>query len=369
MTSNNKEEIKDIQNTNNIGDDGTFSEDNKLVQNMVDIYNDDTIILASDGEIIPSELEMNSDSEKVSSNISTANLPALSSDAGFHKYLREINSIPSLSKEEEFMLARNYLEHNDLEAAHKLVASHLKLVAKIALQYKNYGLPVTDLVSEGSLGLMQAVKKYNPDLGHRLSTYAMWWIKASIQEYVLKSWSLVKVGTTSVQKKLFFNLNKIKYKIRNLYGRDINHDDYQNIADDLGVSVKEIHDITLRLSGPDMSLNNPIKNHENDGAELLDILSEDNPNQELIIMDKELLDNKKQVLTEAISILNDREAKILYARKLKDNPSTLDSLSILYNISKERVRQIENRAFEKVQAHVLAKISEDGQIKEVEKLR
>lgn len=298
-------------------------------------------------------------------NISTSNLPALSSEAGFHKYLRQINAIPSLTKEEEFMLAKNYLEQNDLEAAHKLVASHLKLVAKIALQYRNYGLPATDLISEGSLGLMQAVKKYDPSLGHRLSTYAMWWIKASVQEYVLKSWSLVKIGTTAAQKKLFFSLSKIKHRIRNTHGRDVHHGDYENIANDLGVSIKEVEDMTIRLSGPDTSLNNPLKNDDSEGGEVIDILAEDAPSHELSFMNSEVLANKTQILFEALATLNEREAKILQARKLTDTPSTLDSLSVEYNISKERVRQIENRAFEKVQAHVLAKVSEDGQIKRI----
>lgn len=335
--------------------------DNKKTQN---IDNDTLIDLAtpdietSKEEAAMSEIDLcTTDTNR--SFIST-NLPTLSSEAGFQHYLRQINSIPSLTKEEEFMLAKNYLEQNDLAAAQRLVASHLKLVVKIALQYRNYGLPVTDLVSEGSLGLMQAVKKYDPDLGNRLSTYAMWWIKASIQEYVLKSWSLVKIGTTAAQKKLFFSLSKIKHKIRNTYGREANQSDYEDIANDLGVSIKEVADMTNRLSGPDMSLNNPIK--EDDNNEMMDFLPEEAPTHDLVIMNNELLANKKKILFEALGTLNEREAKILCARKLTDTPSTLDSLSIEYNISKERVRQIENRAFEKVQAHVLAKISEDGQI-------
>ena len=337
---------------------------NDKVQYMEDVSQvkvDDSYSDESENELVAAELDQHDADSEQTSEVVTTSLPALSSEAGFQKYLREINAIPSLTKEEEFLLAKNYLEQNDLAAAQKLVASHLKLVVKIALQYRNYGLPVTDLVSEGSLGLMQAVKKYDPDLGNRLSTYAMWWIKASIQEYVLKSWSLVKIGTTAAQKKLFFSLGKIKRKIRNAYGRDTNYGDYENIANDLGVSVKEVEDMTHRLSGPDASLNSPVKDDDN-SSELMDFLPEESPSHDIVIMNNELLENKKKVLFEALEILNEREAKILCARKLTDNPSTLDSLSIEYNISKERVRQIENRAFEKVQAHVLAKITEDGQI-------
>ncbi len=298
------------------------------------------------------------------SNSEIVNLPVLPSDSvgGFSRYLRQINSIPSLTKEEEFMLAKNYLEQNDLAAAHKLVVSHLKLVAKIALQYKNYGLPVTELVSEGNLGLMQAVKKYDPDLGHRLSTYAMWWIKAAIQEYVLRSWSLVKIGTTAAQKKLFFSLGKIKRKLSNEYGRAINDGDYDVIAQELGVSKKEVSEMTQRLSGSDLSLNNPIGGDDN-SVEMIDILPESKPSCEITLMNKENLFNKKQVLFDALKELGEREANILKSRKLSDNPSTLDSLSTEYNISKERVRQIENRAFEKVQHYVLSHISDDGQLK------
>lgn len=298
------------------------------------------------------------------SNLEITNLPVLTSGSadGFSRYLRQINSIPSLTKEEEFMLARNYLEQSDLAAAHKLVLSHLKLVAKIAMQYKNYGLPVTELVSEGNLGLMQAVKKYNPDLGNRLSTYAMWWIKAAIQEYVLRSWSLVKMGTTAAQKKLFFSLGKIKRKLSNEYGRAVNDGDYDVIADELGVSKKEVSEMTQRLSGPDLSLNNPLGD-DDDSAEMIDLLPESKPSCEITLMNKENLFNKKQVLFDALNELGEREANILKSRKLSDKPSTLDSLSNEYNISKERVRQIENRAFEKVQNYVLKHIADDGQLK------
>ena len=291
-------------------------------------------------------------------------LPAVSSEASFSMYLREINKIPSLTKEEEFLLAKAYLENHDLEAAHKLVTSHLKLVAKIAMKYRNYGLPITELVSEGNIGLMQAVKKYDPDLGYRLSTYSMWWVKASIQEYVLKSWSLVKIGTTSAQKKLFFSLSKIKHKITNMYSRSVNEGDYQAIADELGVTVREVNEMSQRLSGPDLSLNRTINNDsDNSGSEMLELLPESKPSQEDILSRRQILVNKSQILSEALGELNEREVQILTARKLNDSPLTLDALSSQYNISKERVRQIETKAFEKVQNYVLTRISNDGQIK------
>lgn len=297
--------------------------------------------------------------------MSVKNLPAISSSSdGFSRYLQEINNIPSLSKEEEFLLAKNYLENNDLNAAHKLVSSHLKLVAKIAIRYRNYGLPITELVSEGNLGLMQAVKKYDPELGFRLSTYAMWWIKAAIQEYVLKSWSLVKIGTTSAQKKLFFSLSKIKNRIVNNYSRAVNYQDYQEMADELGIEVKEVVEMDQRLSGPDVSLNSST-NRDDGNAELIEFLPESKPNQELILLQKQDMQNKKLILAEAMKILNDREVKIFNARRLSNSPETLDSLSLEYNISKERVRQIENRAFEKLQDYVLARVSSDGQLKSV----
>lgn len=297
--------------------------------------------------------------------MSVKNLPVISSSSdGFSRYLQEINNIPSLSKEEEFLLAKNYLENNDLNAAHKLVSSHLKLVAKIAIRYRNYGLPITELVSEGNLGLMQAVKKYDPELGFRLSTYAMWWIKAAIQEYVLKSWSLVKIGTTSAQKKLFFSLSKIKNRIVNNYSRAINYQDYQEMADELGIEVKEVVEMDQRLSGPDISLNNST-NRDDENAELIEFLPESKPNQEVILLQKQDMQNKKLILAEAMKILNDREVKIFNARRLSNSPETLDSLSLEYNISKERVRQIENRAFEKLQSYVLSRVSSDGQLKVV----
>lgn len=290
-------------------------------------------------------------------------LSSISTGSGFSKYLRDINKIPSLTKEEEFMLAKSYLEEHDLDAAHELVKSHLKLVAKIAMQYKNYGLPVTELVSEGNLGLMQAVKKFNPELGFRLSTYAMWWIKASIQEYVLKSWSLVKIGTTSAQKKLFFSLRKIKNKITSVNSRPINASDYETIAKELGVSVKEVGEMNQRLSGSDISLNRSIDSNDDSSGEMIELLPETKPSQEKTLEKNQILTKQRRILTEAMQVLNEREIKILTARKLNDLPSTLDTLSNEHNISKERVRQIENKAFDKIQNYVLEKMTSDGQIR------
>lgn len=284
------------------------------------------------------------------------NLPVLSSDSGFQRYLQEINQIPSLSQEEEFLLAKAYLEHNDIEAAHKLVTSHLKLVAKIALSYRGYGLPVVDLVSEGNLGLMQAIKKYNPDLGFRLSTYAMWWIKAAVQEYILKSWSLVKIGTTSAQKKLFFSLGKIKHRLSNLYSRQIGERDFPEIAQMLEVSTQDVSDMNRRMSGGDLSLNMTVGD-EDGSAEMIDFLPENKPGHDLILANREESANKHKLLANGMKILNDRELFILQSRKLLENPLTLDELSQKFNISKERVRQIENKAFEKLQEYVLTESS------------
>ena len=297
---------------------------------------------------------------------SIKNLPTIASESGFSSYLREINSIPSLTQEEEFLLAKSYLEKHDLKAAHKLVKSHLKLVAKIAMRYKNYGLPVADLVAEGNIGLMQAVKKYDPDLGYRLSTYSMWWIKASIQEYVLKSWSLVKIGTTAAQKKLFFSLGKIKNKIMNTHARPVNNSDYKTIARELGVSEREVNEMSQRLSGLDLSLNRQIGvTNDNSGQEMIDLIPETKQSQEFTLLCKQVAVNKKQVLSQALEVLNEREMKILTARKLYDVPKTLDVLSMEHKVSKERIRQIENKAFEKVQNYILARIESDGQIKAV----
>ncbi len=276
----------------------------------------------------------------------------LTQDDGFYKYLREVNKIPSLSKEEEFLLARAYLEHNDLDAAHKLVRSHLKLVAKMAIGYKNYGLPVNDLISEGNIGLMQAVKKYNPDLGFRLSTYAMWWIKASIQEYILSSWSLVKIGTTAAQKKLFFSLNKAKRKITNLYSRQVQDSDFETIADELGVTTTDVREMNSRMSQNDKSLNQHVGN-DTDSSELIEILPETRENQEVMTANAQDHSIKHTILLKALDTLSIREQEIIKSRRLSDKAATLDLLSKKYNISKERVRQIENRALEKLQTIML----------------
>ncbi|MGI4776137.1 MAG: RNA polymerase sigma factor RpoH [Janthinobacterium lividum] len=287
----------------------------------------------------------------------SVSLPSLSGDSGFYRYLQEINKIPSLTYEEEFSLAKAYLDDNNIEAAQKLVTSHLKLVAKIAVGYKNYGLPIPELVSEGNLGLMQAVKKFNPDLGFRLSTYAMWWIKASIQEYVLRSWSVVKIGTTAAQKKLFFSLGKIKRKITNLYSRATTDEDFTQIAQELGVTHKEVREMNSRLFGSDLSLNNVITNQgDNSTSEMIEFLPETRPNQEMMLMSQQDSVNRRNLLDKAMKTLNPREFEILSARKLRESPVTLDELSIKYSISKERVRQVENKAFEKVQSFVLSSI-------------
>ncbi|MFV9929958.1 MAG: RNA polymerase sigma factor RpoH [Rickettsia endosymbiont of Haemaphysalis japonica] len=286
----------------------------------------------------------------MTNNINTL---AISSESGFYSYLQKINKIPSLTQEEELLLAKSYLEGNDLQAAHKLVTSHLKLVAKIASGYRTYGLPITELVSEGNIGLMQAVKKFNPALGFRLSTYAMWWIKAAIQEYILKSWSLVKMGTTAAQKKLFFSLNKVKHKITNLYSRAITTDDFAQIADELGVSVNEVSEMNTRISSPDLSLNNSINSDNAGSGELIELLPETRPTPEAMAINKQNSTSQRQLLSNAMKILNDRELRILTERKLTDTPKTLDILSNEYNISKERIRQIENTAFEKIKQFIL----------------
>ena len=284
---------------------------------------------------------------------------SVSAESGFYQYLQKINKVPSLTQEEEFSLAKAYLDDNVLEAAHKLVTSHLKLVVKIAVGYRNYGLPLSELVSEGNLGLMQAVKKYNPDLGFRLSTYAMWWIKASIQEYILKSWSLVKIGTTSAQKKLFFSLAKVKRKIMNLYSRPVTDEDFPQIAQELNVTSNEVAEMNSRLSGSDLSLNSPIGSDENSG-EFIEFLPENRPSQELILINQQESVSKRSLLKQAMAVLNERELDILTERKLKESPSTLDTLSTKYAISKERIRQIENKAFEKIQNFIFTQIEKNN---------
>ena len=278
------------------------------------------------------------------------NLPS-PSVGGLSLYLAQIKKFPMLYAEEEYMLAKNWRESGNLKAAHKLVTSHLRLVAKIAMGYRGYGLPVNELISEGNIGLMQAVKKFDPERGFRLATYAMWWIKAAIQEYVLKSWSLVKMGTTTAQKKLFFNLKKLKNQIAPNQEGDLRDEHVKEISERLSVESYEVVNMNRRLMGHEKSLNDPIKAGETD--EWQDWLVDDHLDQELIVSQKQEFDDKKELLYEALTILNDREKEILEARRLTENPKTLEELSQKYKISRERIRQIETKAFEKLQKSML----------------
>ena len=280
-----------------------------------------------------------------------SNLPVLTGEGGLSLYLAQIKKFPMLDAEEEYMLAKNWKERGNLKSAHKLVTSHLRLVAKIAMGYRGYGLPVSELISEGNIGLMQAVKKFDPDKGFRLATYAMWWIKAGIQEYVLRSWSLVKMGTTAAQKKLFFNLKKIKQQIAPTQEGDLKKEQVKEISDRLGVKSEEVVSMNRRMMGQEKSLNDPIQSGET--GEWQDWVVDENMDQELYVSQKQELDEKKLLLKDAIKILNDREKKIIEARKLSNNPKTLDELSKKYKISRERIRQIENKAFEKLQKAML----------------
>ena len=281
------------------------------------------------------------------------NLPALAGldpSTNLSRYLSQIRKFPILEAEEEFILAKNWTEREDTEAAHKLVTSHLRLVAKIAMGYRGYGLPLGDLISEGNVGLMQAVKRFDPDKGFRLSTYAMWWIKASIQEYILRTWSLVKIGTTAAQKKLFFNLRKIKGQLQAIDEGDLSPENVQKISDRLNVSETEVVSMNRRLSGPDNSLNAPLA-ADGDG-EWQDWLVDDSANQEEVLGEVEELAGRRKLLANSLTSLNERERYIFVERRLTENPKTLEELSEEYNISRERVRQIEVRAFEKVQKSI-----------------
>ena len=278
------------------------------------------------------------------------NLPALSNDGALSAYLTQIKKFPMLDAEEEYMLAKNWKTTGNVKSAEKLVTSHLRLVAKIAMGYKGYGLPINEMISEGNIGLMQAVKKFEPEKGFRLATYAMWWIKASIQEYILRSWSLVKMGTTTAQKKLFFNLKKIKNQIAPRAEGDLNDDDVKNIANRLDVSEREVISMNRRLAGKEQSLNSPIGE---DGDEWQDWVVDENMDQELKLAQNEEMEQRRDLLKQSIKILNDREKKILEARRLTDTPETLENLSRKFKISRERIRQIENKAFEKIQKHML----------------
>ena len=279
-----------------------------------------------------------------------SNLP-IPSVGGLSIYLAQIKKFPMLDAEEEYVLAKNWRENGNLKAAHKLVTSHLRLVAKIAMGYRGYGLPVNELISEGNLGLMQAVKKFDPDKGFRLATYAMWWIKASIQEYVLRSWSLVKMGTTTAQKKLFFNLKKLKNQIAPGQEGDLKDDQVNEISKRLNVESHEVVNMNRRMMGQEKSLNDPIKSGETD--EWQDWLVDDSLDQELIISQKQEYDDKKELLNSAMQILNDREKEIITARRLSEEPETLEELSKKYKISRERIRQIETKAFEKLQKSMI----------------
>jgi len=285
----------------------------------------------------------------------TAALPILTAESGLTRYLEEIRRFPMLEPQEEYMLAKSWREHGDREAAHRLVTSHLRLVAKIAMGYRGYGLPIAEVISEGNVGLMQAVKRFEPEKGFRLATYAMWWIKASIQEYILRSWSLVKMGTTANQKKLFFNLRKAKSKISALEEGDMRPDQVKLIAKRLGVGEQDVIDMNRRLGG-DASLNTPIR-EDGDSGEWQDWLVSDAPSQERVLAENEELDNRRKALGEALSVLNDRERRIFEARRLSEDPITLEQLAEEFGVSRERVRQIEVRAFEKVQNAVKHRIA------------
>lgn len=279
-------------------------------------------------------------------------LPSITAgEGGLNRYLEEIRRFPMLEPQQEYMLAKRYHEHEDTKAAHELVTSHLRLVAKIAMGYRGYGLPIGEVISEGNVGLMQAVKKFDPERGFRLATYAMWWIKASIQEYILRSWSLVKMGTTANQKRLFFNLRKLKGKIQALEDGDLRPDQVTHIATKLNVSEEEVVSMNRRLSG-DASLNAPIKAAEGESGQWQDWLVDEGEDQETMLIQQDELDDRRAMLATAMDVLNDREKRIFQARRLSENPLTLEELSGEFDISRERVRQIEVRAFEKVQKAV-----------------
>lgn len=285
----------------------------------------------------------------------SAALPIVTAEGGLTRYLEEIRRFPMLEPQQEYMLAKSWREHGDRDAAHKLVTSHLRLVAKIAMGYRGYGLPISEVISEGNVGLMQAVKRFEPEKGFRLATYAMWWIKAAIQEYILRSWSLVKMGTTANQKKLFFNLRKAKSKISALNEGDLRPDQVTSIAKRLGVTEKDVIDMNRRLSG-DTSLNAPIR-EDGDSGEWQDWLADESAGQEEILAQSEELENRRAALTQALTVLNARERRIFEARRLAEEPITLEELAEEFGVSRERVRQIEVRAFEKVQKAVRNRVA------------
>jgi RNA polymerase sigma-32 factor len=278
------------------------------------------------------------------------NLPAPSPEQGLNRYMQEIRKFPLLEPEEEYMLAKRWVDHQDTEAAHRMVTSHLRLAAKIAMGYRGYGLPQAEVISEANVGLMQAVKRFDPEKGFRLATYAMWWIRASIQEYILRSWSLVKLGTTSAQKKLFFNLRKAKAKVGALEEGDLRPENVAQIAKDLSVTEEEVIDMNRRLSGSDASLNATVGSDGDSATQWQDWLEDEDSDQAEAYEEKDELDARRALLVQAMSVLNDREKDVLMQRRLSEDPVTLEDLSESYGVSRERIRQIEVRAFEKLQA-------------------
>ena len=297
--------------------------------------------------------------------MSSKTLPSIAAGEGsLSRYLEEIRRFPMLEPQEEYMLAKRFLEHEDSDAAHRLVTSHLRLVAKIAMGYRGYGLPIGEVISEGNVGLMQAVKRFDPERGFRLATYAMWWIKAAIQEYILRSWSLVKMGTTANQKRLFFNLRKVKGQIQALDEGDLKPEQVAQIAERLGVSEDEVISMNRRLSG-DTSLNAPMR-QEADSGEWQDWLVDESETQETILANQEELEMRRGLLRDALDVLNDREKRIFQARRLSESPITLEELSEEFGVSRERVRQIEVRAFEKIQKAVRRSASQAMQPKVIE---
>jgi RNA polymerase sigma-32 factor len=280
----------------------------------------------------------------------TPSVPVISSEGNLSRYLQEIRKFPMLEPQQEFMLAKSWREHGDTEAAHKLVTSHLRLVAKIAMGYRGYGLPLSELISEGNVGMMQAVKRFDPDRGFRLATYAMWWIRAAIQEYILHSWSLVKMGTTAAQKKLFFNLRKLKGQMQAIDEGDLSPEHVTQIATKLDVPEQDVVNMNRRLASPDHSLNAPLR--ADSEGEWQDWLVDEQDTQEISLAEREELGKRRALLKSAMTNLNERERHILTERRLKDEPTTLEDLSQHYGISRERVRQIEVRAFEKLQKNI-----------------
>ncbi len=281
--------------------------------------------------------------------MATPNLPSLTPEGNLSRYLQDIRKFPMLSHDEEFMLAKRWLDHDDVDAAHKMVTSHLRLVAKIAMGYRGYGLPLAEMISEGNVGLMQAVKKFDPDKGFRLATYAMWWIRAAMQEYILHSWSLVKMGTTAAQKKLFFNLRRMKGRLKALEEGDLSPENVEKIATELNVSEADVVSMNRRLAGPDSSLNAPLRADGDGDSEWMDWLVDETESQEVLLAEQDELEKRRGMLNTSMTALNERERHILTERRLKESPMTLEELSQVYGISRERVRQIEVRAFEKLQ--------------------